>query len=35
MVVKNAAEAGDGAVSYVLLSAVVVTDGSEECCGGW
>jgi len=34
MLVKNAAEAGDGAVSDVSLC-VVVTDGSEQCCGGW
>jgi len=33
MLMKNAAEAGDGAVSYV--SCAVVTDGSEECCVGW
>jgi len=29
MAVKNAAEAGGGAVSYVSLCAVVMTDGSE------
>jgi len=35
MVMKNAAEAGDGAVSDVSMCAVVMTDGNEECCGGW
>jgi len=35
MVVKNAAKAGDGAVSDVSLCVVMMTDGSEECCRGW